>query len=249
MTVYARIDMVMLSLFGVSPAEIGWYAVPVKIVEMFSLFPLLIMAGLFPIFSVLTSEDREVLKRTYQKALTYLTMVSIPLVLTTFFLSDSWVVFFFGPTFAKSAPSLKILVFALPLIFLNYVLINTLIALNMEKMITWGSGLAILFNVGANIFVLPRYGYLGASWTTVATELLLSICFLGFLQRFFFRLPLMRTILETGIERRIDGTSPLGTEVLPVGGGLDSGFYCLWIRSHLLSPDYPGRLAVSKKRS
>ncbi len=40
MTVYARIDMVMLSLFGVSPAEIGWYAVPVKIIEMFSLVPL-----------------------------------------------------------------------------------------------------------------------------------------------------------------------------------------------------------------
>ncbi len=174
-------------------------------------------------------------------------MVSIPLVLTTFFLSDSWVVFFFGPTFAKSAPSLKILVCALPLIFLNYVLINTLIALNMEKMITWGSGLAILFNVGANIVVLPRYGYLGASWTTVATELLLSICFLGFLQRYFFHLPLMRTILETGIERGIDGTSPLGVGVPAVGGGLDSGFYGLWIRSHRLSSDYPGRLVVYKK--
>ncbi len=68
MTVYARIDMVMLSLFGVSPAEIGWYAVPVKIIEMFSLFPLLIMAGLFPIFSVLTSEDREALKKDLSKS-------------------------------------------------------------------------------------------------------------------------------------------------------------------------------------
>jgi O-antigen/teichoic acid export membrane protein len=198
-TVYARIDMVMLSLFGISPAEIGWYAVPVKIVEMFSLFPLLIMAGLFPIFSVLTFEDRETLKRTYQKALSYLTMISIPLVLTTFFLSDSWVVFFFGPAFINSAPSLKILVFTVPFIFINYVLINTLIALNHEKMITWGSGLAILFNVGLNMVVLPRYGYLGASWTTVATEGLLSICFLGFLQRFFFRLPLLRTTLKLGL--------------------------------------------------
>lgn len=199
MTVYARIDMVMLSLFGVSAAEIGWYAVPVKIVEMFSLVPLLIMAGLFPIFSVLTSEDRETLKRTYQKALSYLIMVAIPLVLTAFFLSDSAVVFFFGPDFSHSAPSLKILVFTVPFIFLNYVLINTLIALNQEKMITWGSGLAILFNVGLNLFVLPRYGYLGASWTTVATEMLLSISFLGFLQRFFVRLPLLKTTLKLGL--------------------------------------------------
>jgi O-antigen/teichoic acid export membrane protein len=199
MTVYARIDMVMLSLFGVSSAEIGWYAVPVKIVEMFSLFPLLIMAGLFPIFSVLTLEDRETLKRTYQKALSYLTILSIPLVLTTFFLSDPGVVFFFGPAFTHSVPSLKILIFTLPFIFLNYVLINTLIALNQEKMITWGSGLAILFNVGLNMIALPKYGYLGASWTTVATEMLLSISFLGFLQRYFYRLPLMKTTLKLGL--------------------------------------------------
>ncbi len=215
MTVYARIDMVMLSLFGISPAEIGWYAVPVKIVEMFSLFPLLIMAGLFPIFSVLTSEDRETLKRTYQKALIYLTMVSIPLVLSTYILSDSWVVFFFGPAFTHSAPSLKILIGALPFIFLNYVLINTLIALNQEKMITWGSGLAILFNVGINIFILPRYGYLGASWTTVATEILLSICFLGFLQLYFFHLPLLRLTLKLGVSGGLMGLSFWGMKTFP----------------------------------
>jgi len=196
MTVYARIDMVMLSLFGTSAAEIGWYSVPVKVIEMFSLFPMLIMAGLFPIFSVLTAEDREALKRTYQKALLYLTVISIPLVLSVYFLSDRGVIFFFGTPFTHSAPSLKILVFALPFIFLNYVLINTLIAMNQEKIITWGSGLAIVFNVGLNMVVLPRYGYLGASWTTVATEMLISICYFGFLQRFFFHLPWLKTIMK-----------------------------------------------------
>jgi O-antigen/teichoic acid export membrane protein len=199
MTVYARIDMVMLSLFGISPAEIGWYSISVKIIEMFSLIPFLIMAGLFPIFSVLGSENQEAFKITYQKVLTYLTSVSVPLLLTIFVLSDSWLVFFFGPTFANSVPSLKILIGALPLTFINYVLINTSIALNKERIVTWGSGLAVVFNIGINVIVLPRYGYLGASWTTVATEVLLSICFLGFLQRSFFRLPLIKTALKLGL--------------------------------------------------
>jgi O-antigen/teichoic acid export membrane protein len=220
MTFYARIDMVLLSLFGISPAEIGWYAVPVKIVEMFSLFPFLIMGGLFPIFSALTSEDREALGRTYQKALLYLTMVSIPLVLTTLFLADTWVVFFFGPTFANSALSLKILINALPFIFLNYVLVNTLIALNKEKMVTWGSGMAILFNIGANILVLPKYGYLGASWTKVATEMLLTIVFLGFLQRYFFRLPWLGAIWKIGLSGGLMGLSLWVLKALPSGAAL-----------------------------
>lgn len=217
MTVYVKIDMVMLSFFGVSPAEIGWYSIPVKVVEMFSLFPMLIMAGLFPIFSVLTSEDRQAFERNYQRTLHYLTMVSIPLVLATFVLSDSWLVFFFGPTFAKSVPSLKILIWVLPFIFLNYVFINTLIALNQEKMITWGSGIAVLFNVGLNIIILPRYGYLGASWTTVVTEVFLSVCFLGALQRSFFHLPLLGPGLRLGISGGLMAVPLWGLKGWPPG--------------------------------
>jgi O-antigen/teichoic acid export membrane protein len=95
------------------------------------------------------------------------------------------------------------------------VLINTLIALNLEKMITCGSGLAILFNVGLNLVFLPRYGYLGASWTTVATEMLLSVCFLGFLQRFFFRLPLLRTTLKLGLSGVLMGLPLWGLQSGP----------------------------------
>ncbi|MEW6185774.1 MAG: flippase, partial [Thermodesulfobacteriota bacterium] len=196
MTVYARIDMVMLSLFDIPAAEIGWYAIPVKIIEMLSLFPLLVMAGLFPIFSVLTSEDRESLQRTYQKALTFLAALSLPLSLSVFFLSDCWLIVVFGPAFAPSLPSLKVLLLALPGIFLNYVLFNTLIALNKEKIITGVSGLAVIFNIGLNLFLLPRYGYIGASWTTVATEFFLLVLFVGYLQRSFFRLPLLSTGLK-----------------------------------------------------
>jgi O-antigen/teichoic acid export membrane protein len=225
MTVYVKIDLVMLSLFGVSPSEIGWYSIPVKIVEIFSLFPMLVMAGLFPIFSVLTSEDRQVLKQNYQRALIYLAIISIPLALATHFSSDSWLVFFFGPSFANSVPSLKILIWVVPFIFLNYVLINTLIALNQERMITWGSGLAVVFNIGINCLVLPLYGYLGASWTTVITEVLLSMGFFWFLQRSFVRLALIGTALRLGISAGLMGLPLWGLKswpwavVWPLAGG------------------------------
>lgn len=190
MTVYVRIDLVMLSWFGFPTAEIGWYSIPVKLVEMVSLFPMLVMAGLFPIFSVLTINDREAFKKNYQRALIYMASAAIPIVLATRVLADPWLVFFFGPTFANSVPSLKILIGVIPFIFLNYVLITILITLNQERRITFGSGLAVLFNIGINWVVLPRFGYLGASWTTVITEVLLTSGYFWFLQRSFVRLPL-----------------------------------------------------------
>jgi O-antigen/teichoic acid export membrane protein len=194
MTVYFRMDIVLLSLFKFSSAEIGWYSIPVKIVEMVSLIPYLIMAGVFPIFTALKNQDEESLKKAYQRTLTYLTLAAVPLVLATVFLSDPLLVLLFGPSFSPSVPAMQILIWVIPFIFINYVFFHTLIAINREKMIVWAGGAAVLFNLGLNWFVLPVYGYLGASVTTVMTEVLLSGFYLWHLQRVFLRLPWFRSL-------------------------------------------------------
>jgi O-antigen/teichoic acid export membrane protein len=217
MTVYTRIDLVMLSLFKVPASEIGWYSIPVKIVEMVSLIPFLIMTGLFPIISVLSKDDLEGLKKNYQRSLIYLGILAMPLVLTAVLLSDTWLVFLFGPSFVHSIPSLKILMWVVPFTFTNYVLIYTLIAMNQEKVITRGSGLAVLFNVGINILVLPRYGYLGASATTVVTEVLLSLYFFFFLQRSLTRLPLPGIIVRLAVSTAMMALPLWGLSFWPSG--------------------------------
>jgi O-antigen/teichoic acid export membrane protein len=187
-SIYVRIDIVMLSLMKFSTAEIGWYSIPVKMVEMCSLVPFLVMSGLFPIFSILKIQDQEVFKKTYQRSLVYLTVLALPLALTIVFMADPWLPFFFGPSFVNSIPSLKIIIWVIPFIFVNYVFIHTLLALNQEKRVTLACALAVVFNVGLNLWVLPIYGYLGASVTTVVTEMLLSVFYLGSLQRLFYHL-------------------------------------------------------------
>jgi O-antigen/teichoic acid export membrane protein len=89
---------------------------------------------------------------------------------------------------------MQILIWVIPFLFINYVFFHTLIAINHEKMIAWASGAAVLFNLGLNWFILPAYGYLGASVTTVMTEVLLSGFYLWHLQRVFFRLPWLRSL-------------------------------------------------------
>ncbi len=192
MTLYARMDIILLSWFGIPPAEIGWYALPVKMVEMLSLFPMLVMAGLFPIFSALTMADQETLKKTYRRALTLMAVLALPLVLVLWVLADDWWVFFFGASFAPSLPALKILLCTLPGIFVNYVFFHTLIALNQAPFLTRICGGAVLFNFGANAVFIPRYGYLGAGGTTVATEFFLVLFCLSRLQRGFYRMPVVR---------------------------------------------------------
>lgn len=193
---YVRLDIILLSLLRADPAEIGWYSVPVKIVEVLSLFPYLIMAGLFPIFSTLSGERPETLREGYQKALDYLVLTALPLVLLISQLADPWLVVLFGPLYQKSVLSLKILIWVVPLVYVHLALLHVLFALNRERLIILGSSLALLFNLTGNLILLPRYGYISASAITVATEFLLVFFYLAHLQRSFYRLPLGGRIIK-----------------------------------------------------
>jgi O-antigen/teichoic acid export membrane protein len=216
-TAYVRLDIILLSLIRTDTAEIGWYSVPVKIIEALSIFPYLIMAGLFPIFSALSGAEHEKLRGAYEKALVYLVIVALPLVLLIAQLADPWLVFIFGPLFQNSVASLKIIIWVVPLIFMHYALLHLLFALNRERLIITGSALALLFNLVANLVLLPRYGYLGASVTTVATELLLVVFYLAHLQRSAFRLPLADRFLRLGLCALLMAVTLRWLAFLPVG--------------------------------
>ncbi|MBI5584318.1 MAG: flippase [Deltaproteobacteria bacterium] len=216
-TAYVRLDIILLSLLRSDTAEIGWYSVPVKIIEALSIFPYLIMAGLFPIFSSMSREEPERLGEGYQKALVYLVIIALPLVLLIFHLADPWLVILFGPLFQNSILSLRLIIWAVPLIFMHYALSIVLLALNRERLIILGSGLALLFNLVSNLAVLPRYGYLGASVTTVVTELLLVGFYLGHLQRSVYRLPLWSRFVRLALCGGLMALSLHWLALLPLG--------------------------------
>ena len=83
-------------------------------------------------------------------------------------------------------------------------------------MIAWGSGSAVFFNIGINILVLPRYGYLGASSTTVITEVLMAVCFFWVLQRSFFHLSIKGRGLRLGISGGLMGLFLWGLKTWPL---------------------------------
>jgi len=94
-----------------------------------------------------------------------------------------------GPQFLPSASALKILVFALIGSYLNSVMIYTLLAAGRQKAMVMPYILATFFNVVTNLIFIPRFGFIGASLTTVATEfLVLSYTWFLVQREFRFRL-------------------------------------------------------------
>jgi O-antigen/teichoic acid export membrane protein len=89
------------------------------------------------------------------------------------------VALFWGPGFLPdSAIALRILIWFLPLSFFNGLTQYVLIAIGRQARITLAFACAALFNVGANLLLVPRYSYVAAAWITIVSEVVLLVPFL-----------------------------------------------------------------------
>jgi O-antigen/teichoic acid export membrane protein len=70
------------------------------------------------------------------------------------------------------------------MIALNVIFNFTLIAIGKQAQLVWINGVCALFNVIANLLVIPTYGFIGAALATVASEILVFILVFITVRRF-----------------------------------------------------------------
>lgn len=89
----------------------------------------------------------------------------------------------YGVEFVSSVLPAQILLIGLPFVSLNRLMVQVLNASHRQRFTLWATAIGALFNVGANIFVIQRYGIQGAAVTTVITECLVwLVALIGFRQ-------------------------------------------------------------------
>ena len=175
--IYQRIDTVMLSLFK-GDAPVGWYNAAYNLILGFQFIPQLFMQSLLPSMSFYYISSRESLQKAYEKSFKYLFILGLPIAVGIFILADKFILFFYGKEFINSVIALKILTWDILLFFLytctGFVLIST------DKQNQMAATIAILaiVNYTLNLFLIPKYSYIGAGIATLVTEIILLIIYL-----------------------------------------------------------------------
>jgi O-antigen/teichoic acid export membrane protein len=182
--IYFKIDVVMLSLIRGDNSEIGWYSAAMRLIELIGVVPALIVSALFPILSGLYKDSIDSLKKVYKTSFKYLLVIALPVAVGTLLLSDSFINIIYGKEFVKAIPALQILVFALIFIFVNYILMNVLVAVDRQKINAIVAGTCVFVNIVLNLCLIPHYGYLGAGIATVITEIVLFGLCLYFVSKY-----------------------------------------------------------------
>jgi len=174
---YFKIDSLLIYFFRGS-TETGIYNVPMKIFEQITLIPLYFMNAVLPVLTKEIDRGKEAYNKIIQYAYDFIIMVSFPILAGVFVLAYPLIFVVSGPEFLSRLPegfygadmALKILIIAFTFSFIAVVFSFILIAVGKQTRLLLVNAIAVIFNVIANLIVIPKYGFVGAAYISVITQ-------------------------------------------------------------------------------
>lgn len=163
---YFRIDLFLIELWKGTEA-VALYNSVFRLVEALRLFPAAVLAVVFP----------ELCRDASWRTLTWTCLGLLGLALVLAAASGSlaeWLVrLLFGKAYLDAVPCFKVLLVALPLLFVNFVLTHQLMAWSLQRFYALLCAGALLCNLGLNWMLIPKLSIVGAAWSTLGTEVFL----------------------------------------------------------------------------
>jgi len=161
--------------FYADDLAVAQYRMPYQVLSVALLLSPLLTNAVFPVIARYAEDDRSAFNRTYQRTLQVLLIAAFPITVATTILATDLVYFVVGGRAASSFVgasdvALAILIWFLPLSYLNGLTQYALIALNRQGWITRSFMVMAVFNAAGNLLLIPHFGMYAASVLTVLSE-------------------------------------------------------------------------------
>jgi O-antigen/teichoic acid export membrane protein len=133
-----------------------------------------VTGAFFPVLARLANKDNVRFRYVLEKGLGLVLLFAIPITIGIFLTADEIVKLFYGSEYASSAGPLRILALTLLAVFPVGMIINAIFAYNRQNELVplWAIGL--LINIGLSLFLIPRWGIIGAAWAVFITQLIIN---------------------------------------------------------------------------
>jgi O-antigen/teichoic acid export membrane protein len=169
-SIFWRIDLWLLKPLA-GTAAVGIYSAGVKYLDGFNVIPSYFTIAIFPVMSRYAKDSQESLMRAYRLAIRLLAMVALPIAISVTILATPLIRILGGSAFLPdSAVALTILIWSIPIGFINSVTQYALIAVGQQRFLTKAFVIGVTFNITANLILIPRFGYRGAAVVTILSE-------------------------------------------------------------------------------
>ncbi len=168
--VYLRIDVVMLSLWQGNQA-VGLYEAATTIFYRLNIFARTFNAALMPLLAREFEEGTGRVRRYLYAAAKYQVAFGVPLTVLCVALAGPGMRWLYGDTFRASATVFRLMALIIVVRFLNNTLANGLTATGLQTGRSLAVAWAAVVNIALNLYAIPHYSFIGATGSTILTEL------------------------------------------------------------------------------
>lgn len=170
---YTYLDSVLLSFFS-GDIQVGLYQVAFKIIFALQFLPSAFTASLYPAMSAYWHSNRQQLLLSFERAMNYLVIISLPIIIGVAVLADK-IVLLFKTGYDGAILPLQISIISLFFIFINFPIGSLLNACDAQKKNTRNMAVVATASVLINLILIPYWQAAGASLTVLATNFLMFV--------------------------------------------------------------------------
>ncbi len=168
---YMYFDTVLLSIFA-GDVYVGYYQIPFKIIFALQFLPLAFTASLYPAMSNYWLNNKDQLVVTFERAVNYLIIISLPIAVGIVVLAGK-IMLLFDTGYEEAILPLQIIMTALLFLFINYPIGSLLNACDKQKQNTINMAIVALVSLVLNLILIPKMQAVGASVTVLITNILM----------------------------------------------------------------------------
>jgi O-antigen/teichoic acid export membrane protein len=194
---FLHIDSVLLSLLA-GDKEVGLYQIAFKIIFALQFIPLAFTASFYPAMSFYWKNNKQQLVTSFERALKYLLIISLPIAAGVFSIADK-VVLLFKEQFIESTLPLQIIIISAVFVFINFPIGSFLNACDRQKRNTINMGIVLAISIAMNTILIPKYQAVGASITVLFANMVMTILGLYYVTKIirFRHGQIIKTALKT----------------------------------------------------
>ena len=175
--VFFQVDVLLLRPLR-GDVEVGYYGAAYRYIRALDIIPSYFTMAIFPMISRFAESSRDSLTRAYILSVKLLVMVALPIAVGTTFIARELILILAGPDYLPhSMIALQLLIWYMPVGFINSVTHYVLIAINQQRFLTKAFVFGAAFNILTNLLLIPRYGYVAAAAVTALSEVVLFLPF------------------------------------------------------------------------
>jgi len=166
---YTYFDQVLLSKMA-GDAAVGLYQVPFKIIFALQFLPMAFTASLYPAMSKYWAGNREQLSITFERAMNYLIIISLPISIGSIVLADK-IILLFKSGFEGAVLPLQFTMAAVLFIFIGFPIGSLLNACDKQSANTINMFFTLVISIVLNIILIPKFQVVGASITVLVSNI------------------------------------------------------------------------------